>query len=356
MPKNEYFAAANTASGFISYFDRIFEPSLFDNLYVIKGGPGTGKSSMMLRVADAAEKRGYGVIYYYCSSDPSSLDGIVIPEISFGMLDGTSPHMTDPVYPGAVDTVFDFYPYFNVKRLQQRREDVKELTDKNKLLHKRSAAYRRFAGAAQAEAQSIIESCTDKEKMYAAANRAAAVKGVFGRAEHRQISAFSTKGKITLQTFEKAAKIKIGVCDEHGSAYLFMNELKNALVKKRVSFFYSLDTLLPQRCEAILVAGSGEYFSITGKMTDTDRNKYDRLINMKRFVKADLLKNVRKRLRMCEKIRDTLDNEAQRLIVEAGRVHDRLEAIYINAVDFDGIRAETDRIIEIRINAAKLKN
>ena len=351
MPKHEYFAAANTADGFISYFDRIFDPSVLDDLYIIKGGPGTGKSSVLRRVAEAAEKRGYTVEYYYCSSDPSSLDGILIPKLSFGMLDGTSPHMTDPVYPGAVDTVFDIYPYLNAKLLKQRREDIKALTDKNKLLHRRSAAYRRFAGDAEREAAVLMETCIDKQKLLSAVNRAATVKGGQGISEHRQISAFSTKGKVTLQTLENMARTKIGVCDEHGSAYMFMNELKNALIKKHVPFYYSLDTLLPQRCETILIKESGEYFSITGRMADTDRKAYDRLINMKRFIKTDTLKDVRGRLRLCKKIRDTLENEAQRLIAEAGRVHDRLEAVYNGAVDFDGIRAAADRVIELRIKS-----
>lgn len=349
MPKKEYFAAANTAEGFISYFDRIFDPSSLDDLYIIKGGPGTGKSSMLRRVADAAKKRGYEVEYYYCSSDPSSLDGILIPSLSFGMLDGTAPHMTDPVYPGAVDTVFDLYPYFNIKKLKERREDIKALTDKNKLLHRRSAAYRKFAGAAENEISAMISSCIDAEKMSAAVNRAASLKGGQGTAEHRQISAFSIKGKVTLKTYENTAKTKIGVCDVHGSAYMFLNELKNALIKKRIPFYYSLDTLLPKRCEALFIPSSGEYYRMTGTMANTDRKDYKKLINMKRFIKADTLKNFRGRLRMCEKIRDMLDGEALRLISEAGRVHDRLEALYNDAVDFDGVRAATDRVIELRI-------
>ena len=349
MNKKEYFAAANTANGFISYFDKIFDPSVLNDLYIIKGGPGTGKSSMMRRIADAAEKRGYEVEYYYCSSDPSSLDGILIPELSFGMLDGTAPHTTDPVYPGAADTVFDIYPFLNSTLLKKRREDIKNLTDKNKLLHRRSAAYRKFAGEAEKEASALIESCVDKQKLISAVNRAVPGKCGEGEAEHRQISAFSTKGKVTLDTYKNAAKTKTGVCDEHGSAYLFMNELKKALIKKRVPFYYSLDTLLPSRCEAVLIKDSGEYFSITGRMTEVDRSGYDKLVNMKRFVSSDRLKDVRKRLRLCEKIRDTLEFEAQRLIAEAGRVHDRLENLYNGAVDFDGIRAETDGVIKLRI-------
>lgn len=351
MPIKEYFAASNTSDGFISYFDRIFDPSSLSDLYIIKGGPGTGKSSMMRRVADAAEKKGYEVVYYYCSSDPLSLDGILIPEISFGMMDGTAPHMTDPIYPGAYDTVFDFYPYFNIKRLKERREDIKALTDKNKLLHKRSSSYRRFAGSAEKEIMSLIESCIDAQKLSAAVNRAvSSIKGGSGTAEHRQISAFSAIGKVTLKTFENCSKTKIAVCDEHGSAYLFLNALKEALIKKRIPFYYSLDTLLPQRCEAILIKDSGKYFSITEKMANTDKNKYDKLINMKRFLKAEDLKNLRGRIRLCEKIRGTLEKESERLIYDAGKVHDKIEAIYKNAVDFDGIRAAADRIIDERIN------
>ena len=80
MFKHEYFAAANTSDGFISYFDRVFDPSKLDCLYVIKGGPGTGKSSMLFRVADAAEKRGYEVFYYYAAPTRPRLTGYSYPK------------------------------------------------------------------------------------------------------------------------------------------------------------------------------------------------------------------------------------------------------------------------------------
>ena len=350
LNKEKYFAAINTGAGFAGYFDRIFDASALNELYVIKSGPGTGKSSMMKRIAEAAENANHKVVYFYCSSDPYSLDGILIPSLSFGVLDGTSPHMTDPKYPKAADTVLDFYPYIDEKTVRARRDEVIALTDKNRTLHKKSSSYRRYAALAAREAFYALRECIDIEKLQAAVKRTAdAIKAGKGRAEHRQISAFSTKGKVTLKTFENTAKTKIGICDEHGCAYLFLNGLKNALIKKHVLFYYSLDTLLPERCEAIFIPSSGEYYRMTGTMANTDRRDYDKLINMKRFIKTDVLKDIRGRLRMCEKIRDTLDSEALRLIAEAGRVHDRLEALYNNAVDFDGVRAATDRMIELRI-------
>ena len=50
-----FFAAANTGRGFVSYFDEIFFCDDIKQRYVIKGGPGTGKSSIMRRVAKRGE-------------------------------------------------------------------------------------------------------------------------------------------------------------------------------------------------------------------------------------------------------------------------------------------------------------
>ena len=346
MAEEKYFAASNTSAGFISYFDRVFSPSELSRLYIIKSGAGTGKSSMMRRIADAAEKNGRKVVYYYCSSDPYSLDGIVVPSLALGVIDGTAPHMTDPKYPGAADTILDFYPYLNEKMLTEKRKKIIELTDKNKALHKKSSSYRRFAGLAEREALSVISGCIDREKLNAAVSRFAAAEKGEGGGKHRQISAFSTRGKVRFDTFEQMSDSVVAVCDEHGAAYLFMNALKAALSKKGVPFYYSTETLLPENCEAIYLPQTRRSFVITGKPAETDKKDYSKLINMKRFIKADALKEVRGRLRMCEKTRDLLDAEAARIIAEAGKVHDELEALYNPAVDFDGVRRETERVIE----------
>lgn len=88
-----YFSGGNTASGFVSYYDHIFRD--LDRLYIIKGAPGTGKSKLMRDIANEACNRNYTVEYYHCSSDPDSLDGIIIRDISVGVLDGTAPHVRE---------------------------------------------------------------------------------------------------------------------------------------------------------------------------------------------------------------------------------------------------------------------
>ena len=44
------FAASNSCEGFKSYYGEIFAGPGIERLYVIKGGPGTGKSHFMRTV------------------------------------------------------------------------------------------------------------------------------------------------------------------------------------------------------------------------------------------------------------------------------------------------------------------
>ncbi len=110
---NHYFPGGNTPEGFFSFYHKILSSATTGSLAVIKGGPGTGKSTFMKRVANALEQLGHRVSYLHCSSDPDSLDGIYLPEKNTAMIDGTAPHVTDPRYPGSHDTIFDFCPCIN---------------------------------------------------------------------------------------------------------------------------------------------------------------------------------------------------------------------------------------------------
>lgn len=87
-----FFLGANSGQGFQNLFPRFCEPEAFDDLIVLKGGPGVGKSTLMRTVGKAMEERGETVEYLYCSGDPASLDGVHIPSIRTAIVDGTAPH------------------------------------------------------------------------------------------------------------------------------------------------------------------------------------------------------------------------------------------------------------------------
>ena len=105
MKTKKYFAAANGYDGFISYFDKVFDPRDFTKIYILKGGPGTGKSSLMRKILTIAEGHGAICEAILCSSDKDSLDGIICKngDKQIAVIDGTAPHERDTVLPGAVD-------------------------------------------------------------------------------------------------------------------------------------------------------------------------------------------------------------------------------------------------------------
>lgn len=86
------FPGGNTPQGFFSYYDYIIPSGEATRIFVIKGGPGVGKSTFMKKIGDVMASRGYDVEFHHCSSDNNSLDGVVIPALRVAFIDGTAPH------------------------------------------------------------------------------------------------------------------------------------------------------------------------------------------------------------------------------------------------------------------------
>ena len=93
MPDTRYFLGANTPSGFYSLYHELSDPDKFKRVYVIKSGPGSGKSTLMRRVGRHARAAGYDVEEILCSGDPDSLDAVIVPALGAAVVDGTSPHV-----------------------------------------------------------------------------------------------------------------------------------------------------------------------------------------------------------------------------------------------------------------------
>lgn len=87
-----FFLGANSPCGFVSRFDSLYDPEGGWHAFVLKGGPGTGKSTLMHRVAAAAQEAHAQVERIHCSSDPASLDAVILPGQKLCIVDGTAPH------------------------------------------------------------------------------------------------------------------------------------------------------------------------------------------------------------------------------------------------------------------------
>ena len=146
-PKVTFFLGANTPSGFYSLYDQMLPPQEARRIYLLKGGAGCGKSSLMKRVAAALEEAGESVEYIRCSGDPDSLDAVIFPRLKAAIVDATAPHVMEPRLPGVVESYVDLGRFYDHRALAKQREEVAAATDGYKSHYKR--AYRCLTAAAQ---------------------------------------------------------------------------------------------------------------------------------------------------------------------------------------------------------------
>ena len=153
MAVTRYFLGGNTARGFVSFYDG-FCRGPEDFLWVIKGGPGCGKSSFMKTIGHAAEDAGLDTEYVLCSGDPDSVDGVYIPAWHTGYVDGTAPHVIEAVTPGAAGLYLDLGQFYDRVALQKERRAIEALQRRYKHLYRE--AYAQLAALTAPEASARI--------------------------------------------------------------------------------------------------------------------------------------------------------------------------------------------------------
>lgn len=153
------FPGGNTSKGFVSFHDNIIGEDR-NKLYILKGMPGGGKSSLMNNIAERMLEKGFSIEYHHCPSDPKSIDGIVIEELKVAIVDGTAPHIIDPTYPGLTEKLIDLSEFINSDILKEKAEDIIKAKKENKCAYRKAFNYLNAAKIIQEE---IVE--TNKKMM-----------------------------------------------------------------------------------------------------------------------------------------------------------------------------------------------
>ncbi len=156
------FPGGNTCLGFYSFYNYIIGEEA-QRIWVLKGGPGTGKSTFMKQIGKELLERGFDLEFHWCSSDHESLDALTIPRYQLAILDGTEPHVVDPCYPGAVDEIVNLGDYLDQTKLVPYKEEIISL--RGRVKHQFATTYSslRMAKLARDEEISCHEEALDDQ-------------------------------------------------------------------------------------------------------------------------------------------------------------------------------------------------
>ena len=220
--KQKYFAASNSKNGFVSYYADAFGKA--ERVYIIKGGPGTGKSYFMKQVAKAAELAGHETVYIYCSSDPDSLDGIIIDGRS-ALLDGTAPHAVEASLPGARDELIDLGRFWDKNILVASREKIEALAAEKSRSYRRAYSCLRAAGSLLDAACELILPCVLEEKLKRSASRYVNMlaDGDEFKISELAVDSIGMRGERRFPTLEERARISFFIKDSFCTAHLFLS-------------------------------------------------------------------------------------------------------------------------------------
>ncbi len=353
LGEKKYFAAANSGTGFQSYYKYIFDSNKFDSLIIIKGGSGTGKSSFARKLAREGEKKGGQTEYFYCSSDSASLDGVIVtlPDgRRIAAIDGTAPHLRDTELPGCCDVLHDTGKYWNVNALAQRREEIEMYAKERKERFKDVYCHLSAALAAERIADRIIEKNTDIPKLDGAVSRIFRKIGVRegkgkGTVEYRLTDSIGMRGRVRFNTFCERADTVYRVT---GAGWkIFFSRLIAAIAEKKADTVlspYFLDT--ENFCGVLLTdtAFGGRVAFVRDECDDICQNE-DRIINTARFSEVKEKKE-RKETKKALKLSEASLLSAEESFSEIRGLHFILEEIYSEAMDFKRKDREEKAIID----------
>lgn len=120
-----YFAEGITNRGYISLLPNMM--SEWERTYVLMGGPGTGKSTLIKMIGLELMDRGYEVDFLRSARDPDSFAGFVIRRSNLAMLDLYEVAPLRWRAPGVVERFVDFSVYCDVSKLDKQRQQILEL-------------------------------------------------------------------------------------------------------------------------------------------------------------------------------------------------------------------------------------
>lgn len=347
----DLFPGGNTSKGFYSFYRYILGQEEARRVICIKGGPGTGKSSLMKKLASHFNEKGYDIELHHCSSDNNSLDGVVIKGLNVAILDGTAPHVVDPINPGAVDEILNMGECWNEEGFKRFRKNI---IDINKEVGKTFRRAYRFIAAAKAvhddwsnynnealnngKLNKLMEEL--KEKIF--------TTPIVGNSTERHLfaTAFTPNGIITfvdtiLNGYEKVYVLNGGPGTGKTDVleYLSKEALKRGFA---IELFH--DPLVPERLEHLFIPQLSTAIvtsnEINQKQFEGNQVYMDNLLN------SNVVSKNREEIKFDSELFYELLGKGLKLIASAKVLHDHMETYYVPNMDFDKINEVTREVIE----------
>lgn len=341
-----FFLGANSGEGFYSLYDQMLN-GRFDDLLILKGGPGCGKSTFMRRMGAAMERAGERVVYINCSGDPDSLDGAIFPDRRTAVVDGTSPHVLEPTYAVACERYVDLTRFYDTAQTKARRAEIVALSDEYRAHYRTAYRALRAMDEVACERRTALHAQMDFAKLrrrvevILARELRTGGQGS-GRVDRAFLGGLTHCGDICrFDTVEALCPRIYEFSDSAGLGAEMMEKICAEAGSKRFDVIACPDPDRPREIQHVLIPERGLAFITTNARIPYE-GKPCRRLRLDAMAEGELTRAQKTKLRFTRRVETALREEAVSALKLAKRAHDALENAYHPCVDFDGVTALAD--------------
>lgn len=218
-----FFMSACTPKGFVTNFLDLTDETEYKNVFILKGGPGSGKSTLIKKAAAHLGTDGICELIH-CSADVQSLDAAIFEKQALTFIDGTSPHTIEPSLPGFCHKVVSLYDFFSDKILSTYTAEIRRAALKEEMYRQRFESFIRAAGMLLSSNENLASRCIEREKLSNYVSRLCAreikkTKSGIGALRIRYLSTLSEDGVFMFtDTAHKLCERLFAIDDDSGAA------------------------------------------------------------------------------------------------------------------------------------------
>lgn len=335
-----------TSQGFYTFLPDLLQG--IPKLYILKGAPGSGKSTFIRLLGESFSDQGYEVEFWVSAADPVSPEGVLIPQLKAAVVNGSLAYPIDPRYPGLTGDIIYLGDYWDKQIIQDHRQEIMDMCNDQEQHRHQAAAALKSAAAVQETIKKQAAAYLNLEKMHQLIDQLAdEILDSHQAEKHYFASAVTAEGMINyMDEISSSCKKRYVFQGPAGSGKsTAMMGLAARARAKGYSLEYYHCGLEADSIQMIIILNL-QIALIDAGLLELAVKPWDAVIDMGKCLKGYDETTLAHESSESLRVYETLMLEAQQELEQAHRCLKELKKIYALSMDFEALNRKRQQVQE----------